>query len=243
MNLAIFHQCYKEKTATSFAVSSFRRHNTDCIYYLVSDGGDDFSDIAKQNNVEWCYENNVTMAMMNSEVALKVINRIKKYFEISSCKYLMLMEDDIWCRGKIDFDFEFNAIGANSINNIYHPDALSYISKKYGVDIKNNYFNLCGGSILNRDIFFYNFDIIEKFLFEDHDYIRKISKYENSGFEYGGWDSTLNMLYIICNKEVGINPEITETWRDADWRTNNKKIVHWFKSFYINGNEYSRYYL
>lgn len=243
MNLAIFHQCYKERRATEFAASEFRLHNPNYKYYLVSDGGDDFSKIAKKNNIEWYYEDNVTMAMMNSDIALKVINRLKKYFEISSCEYLMLMEDDIWCRGEIDFNFSFNAIGANSKNNVYHPDALSYISKKYNVEIKNNYFNLCGGSILNREIFINNFDLIEKFLKEDHDYIRQISKYEYDNFEYGGWDSTLNMLYIICNKEVGINPELTETWRDKDWKTNNKKLVHWYKSHYKRGEEYERFYL
>jgi hypothetical protein len=238
MDLAIFHQCYKERAATEFSMAEFRRHNLNYDYYLVSDGGDDFSDIALKHGVKWFYEPNITMNGIDSSKALPAIKRIKKYFEISRCKYLLLMEDDLWCRGKIDFKFDFNALGANSKNNIYDNQALEYVAYKYKVTIRNNYFNLCGGSILNGEIFIKNFDLIEQFIMEDHDHIRNLC----NNF-YGSLDSILNMLYIVCNKEIGINPELTETWRDRDWKTNGKKLVHWYKSHYVQGEGFQKYYL
>lgn len=243
MDLAIFHQCYKERQATEFAISEFRLHNPDNKYYLVSDGGEDYSDIAKNFNTEWYMEDNTTMNKLSGEVALKIVNRLKKYFTISGCEYLLLMEDDIWCRGRIDIQFEFNAIGANSFGNLYSKDVVSYILSAYNIDISEAFYNLCGGSILKRDIFFNNYDAIVDFLLNHHDNLIKSEINKNYSQIYGSLDSTLNMLYIINNKVVGINPEITETWRNPDWKTNGKKLVHWYKSHYKNRNNYIKYYL
>ena len=44
MILAAYHQAYKNKRATEEAIKSFREHN-DGPYFLVSDGGDDFTDV------------------------------------------------------------------------------------------------------------------------------------------------------------------------------------------------------
>lgn len=245
INLAIFHQCFKEKAATEFAIEQFLIHNENLRskYYLVSDGGDDFSDIAKKYNINYYHEDNIGMKIMDGQTALRAIKRIIKLFEISKCNYLMLMEDDILCRGKLDYDHDFNAIGANSKGNLFDPDSLEYIADKYKITIKNNFFNLCGGSLLNKDIFFNRYDYIEHFLLNEHDYICTRSKKHDCNWQYGNWDSTISMLYTICEKEIGINEELTETWRDADWKTNKRKLVHWYKSKYINGKDYERYYI
>lgn len=245
INLAIFHQCFKEKVATDLAIGQFLLHNIDVKskYYLVSDGGDNFSDVAKKHDINYFYEDNIGMSIMDGKTAVRMVKRLIKFFTISNCDYLMLMEDDVWCRGKLNYSYDFNAIGTNSTNNVYYEGALDYVSKKYNVTIRNNFFNLCGGSILNKQIFFEKYDLIEYFLLNDHDYIKNLSMSKISNCDYGNWDSTLNMLYIICGKEIGINEELTETWRDYDWKTNNKKLVHWYKENYANGSGYRKYYL
>jgi len=43
-----YHQCYKNKKATEFAIQKFRQYNPDAPYYLISDNGEDFSDIAEK---------------------------------------------------------------------------------------------------------------------------------------------------------------------------------------------------
>ena len=245
MDLAIFHQCYNERQATEFAISEFKKYNPDYKYYLVSDGGEDYADIASKYGAEWNHECNTTMNGLTGRVVLKIVDRLIKYFTISNAKYLMLMEDDIWCRGHINFDFEFDAIGANSTGNLYPENIVYYVNQKYNIDISNKFYNLCGGSIINRNIFFDNYENIKKFLIEDQDLLIQIgtTNYCNLNYVYGSLDSTLNMLYLISGKDSIINPEITETWRDKDWRTNNKKIVHWYKTNYKNGTQYTRYYL
>lgn len=243
MNLCVFHQCFKERAATDFAIKEFIHYNGNENYYLVSDGGPDLSDIAAKYNVNWCYEPNITMNGLNGESVLNLIDRLKKYFTISECKYLMLMEDDVWCRGKLDYNFEFNAMGANSIYNIYHQDILSYVQNKYNLKIYNDYYNLCGGSILNRNIFFDHYDTLKSFALNDHDHLVELSKNKFENMVYGSWDSILNMLYMICGKAVLINEDLIETWRDNTWRTSNHKLVHWFKTFYEAGKGYEKYYL
>lgn len=243
MNLAIFHQCYNEENATEFAISEFKKYNSEYKYYLVSDGGEDYSSIAKKFNAEWFMEENTTMNELTGLTVLKIVHRFKKYFTMSNSEYLLLMEDDVWCRGSININYEFNAIGANSPNNLYSKEVTDYIMSIYNIDIKNKFYNLCGGSILKRDIFFDYYDIIEDFLLHHHDTLIKLETDKNYNYVYGSLDSTLNILYNICKKDVGVNPELTETWRDADWKTNNKKLVHWYKSHYKKGKEYERFYL
>lgn len=239
MDLCVFHQCFKERAATDFAIKEFVYYNGNKNYYLVSDGGPDLSDIAAKYEVNWCHEENITMNTSSGNGLLKLIDRLKKYFTISGCKYLMLMEDDVWCRGKLDYNFEFNALGANSTNNVYEPQILSYIKNKYPITVDNNYFNLCGGSILNRNIFFDHYDTIKSFALNDHDILLSLTKDKYYGF----WDSALNLLYMICNKEISINPDAVETWRDPTWRTGQHKIIHWYKSLYEHGKGFESYYL
>jgi hypothetical protein len=44
---SVYHQCFDNIKATEFAVANFRDHNPNVPYYLLSDGGLDFSEIAK----------------------------------------------------------------------------------------------------------------------------------------------------------------------------------------------------
>jgi hypothetical protein len=243
MDLAVFHQCYNEYRATEFALEQFKQHNPDYQYFLVSDGGPDFSDLANKHNAIYSTEPNLTMNVMGTNAAQNTLDRIRKYCMLAQTQYLLIMEDDVWCRGRIDFDYEFNALGTNSPMNKYYQGALDYIAEKYQVTIKNSYYNLCGGSILNTKIFIDNYDRLCDYIKYDHNAVRAICKDRTHGYEYGGWDSVFNMLYNICELEVGVNPELTETFRDVDWRTNGKKLVHWYKENYINGEGFRKYYL
>lgn len=243
MDLAVFHQCYNQHRATDIAIEQFRQHNPDYQYFLVSDGGPDYSDLAQKHGTWYSTEPNVTMNGMVNRTAQLTLDRICKYAKLAQTQYLLIMEDDVWCRGRIDFDFEFNALGTNSPQNRYYQGALDYIANKYQITIKNPFYNLCGGSILNTKIFVDNYDRLCDYISQDHDAVKAICKDRTQGYEYGSWDSVFNMLYNICELEVGINPELTETFRDPDWRTNGKKLVHWYKENYINGEQFRQFYL
>ena len=53
MNFLVHHQCFKNKEATKFSISSFREYNPEVPYVLWSDAGDDYSDV---EDVNYFYE-------------------------------------------------------------------------------------------------------------------------------------------------------------------------------------------
>ena len=56
MTLGVFHQVYNKPKATEEAIKSFRKYHPDNPYVLISDGGEDFSAIAKKYNCTYLHE-------------------------------------------------------------------------------------------------------------------------------------------------------------------------------------------
>ena len=232
-SLVAYHQCFTNRKATEFAVKNFREHNPDTPYYLWSDGGSDFSDMAETYNINWVYdERNVGMNYLPAKDAKVIVERLVKCFEDSKCEYMLLMEDDVYCIGNVEVENDFDVAGANTPGNIIAEVAMEYIRKKYSVTPNVNWYNACGGTILNRNIFFENYDKIERFLEEDHDYIIENLSGERYKWSFGSMDSFLNFLYMICGKEISINSDLAEHLRNPNWNSSNYKLVHQYKQHY-----------
>jgi len=232
-SLLVYHQCFKNRNATKFAVKNFRNHNPNIPYYLLSDGGGDFSDIAKEYNLNWVYnEENVDVNNLSSKKAKIIVERILKCFQHSQCNYMLLMEDDIYCRGKIEIENDFDLAGAYTPGNIIAEEAMNYIKQKYNITPNVNWYNACGGSILNKNIFFENYDLIQKFLDEDYDFIIENLSGEKFKWSFGSMDSLLNFLYMICGKEIRVNSDLTEYFRNPNWESSEHKLVHQYKKYY-----------
>jgi hypothetical protein len=237
--IAVYHQCFNNKRATEFALKNFKKYNTDSTYYLISDGGLDFSDVAEKYDCNYYNDNlNVGMNNLNSSQAMVILKRLKYCFDSSNAKYILLMEDDILCRGKIEINENFDLAGADTKNNLIGEKALDYIRKKYNVNPNVNWYNACGGSILNKNIFEENYEKLQKFILEDHDYIREklsgdlFENCPNYSWTYGWMDQMINFLYMICDKKISINPEHIECLRDPMWQSKPHKLVHQYKFNY-----------
>ena len=120
----VYHQCYKNKKATEFVIQQFRQYNPDVPYYLISDNGEDFSDIAEKYN---CYfvldENNTGMNYLPTEHAKILYQRLVNCFNHFNTDYVLLMEDDVLCRGKLLIEDDFNlAMSHVPGNKIYLYD-------------------------------------------------------------------------------------------------------------------------
>lgn len=232
--LVAYHQCFNNRKATEFAVRKFREHNPDIKYYLVSDGGSDFSDIAEKYNLNWVYdERNVGMNYLPAKDSWVLVERIMNCFDDSGCQYMLLMEDDILCRGKIEVENDFDLAGANTPGNFIGKESLEYIQNKYKITPNVNWYNACGGTILNKNIFYENYEIIETFIKEDHDYIMNTLSGEKYGWSFGSMDSFLGFLYMICGKQISINSDLIECLRYPNWESSPCKLVHQYKEHYV----------
>ena len=233
-SLVAYHQCFNNRKATEFVVKNFREHNPDTPYYLWSDAGSDFSDIAAKYNVKWIYdERNVGMNYLPAKDSWVLIERIMDCFDDSKCEYMLLMEDDVYCRGTIEVENDFDLAGANTPGNIIGKEAFQYIKDVYGVNPNVNWYNACGGTILNRNIFYENHAIIKKFLEEDYDYIMNNLSGEQFGWTFGSMDSFLGFLYMICGKEISVNSDLVEHLRNPNWQSSTYKLVHQYKEHYV----------
>lgn len=238
-NIAVYHQCFNNIKATEFALSNFKKHNSNIEYYLISDGGLNFFHLTEKYNCHYYNDNiNVGMNNLNSSQALVILKRLKYCFDVSRAKYILLMEDDIFCRGKIEITEDFDLAGANTPNNLIGESALNYIKQKYNVNPNINWYNACGGSLLNKNIFEKSYDKLIKFIEEDHDFIKtKLSgdTFKNvPGYKwtYGWMDQMICFLYMICDKKISINPEHIECLRDPMWQSKPHKLVHQYKLKY-----------
>ena len=77
----VYHQCYKNKKATEFVIQQFRQYNPDVPYYLISDNGEDFSNIAEKYDCYFVFdENNTGMNYLPAEHAKILYQRLVNCF-------------------------------------------------------------------------------------------------------------------------------------------------------------------
>jgi hypothetical protein len=219
---SVYHQCFKNKKATEFAIQQFKNYNPDVPYYLISDGGDDFSDLAKKYNCIWKYDNsNIGMNYLPPKDAKILYDRLVECFNEVKTDYILLMEDDVLCREHLKINEEFNlAMSYVPGNKLYLYDL---IVKKYNSNPNVNWYGATGGSFLNKNIFTeqkYN-DIIYKFIEEDH------------VFNAGSMDQFITTLYLICGFDCSINNALGETHRTPNWQNTDLPLIHCFKEMYF----------
>jgi len=218
----VYHQCFKNRKATEFAIEQFRKHNPDTPYFLLSDAGNDFSDLAEKYNCTWVYDNkNVGMNYLPPEDAVILYDRLVNCFEVLKTDYIMLMEDDVLCRGKLNIgDEDFNLAASHVPGN--DLKLMNVIIEKYNPNPNINWYGATGGSFLNKNIFTEKqyIDLIRKFILEDH-----IS-------DAGSMDQFITTLYLICKKDCGVNELLVETHRTPNWKNTEHPLVHCFKEMY-----------
>jgi hypothetical protein len=217
-----YHQCFNNRKATEFAIEQFRKYNPDVPYLLLSDAGDDFSDLAEKYNCIWMYDNkNVGMDYLPPEDAMILYSRLVNCFQILNTDYVLLMEDDVLCRAKLemgdeDFDLSASYVPGNTLQ------LWDIILEKYNSNPNINWYGATGGSFLNKNIFTEKqyIDLIHKFILEDH-----IS-------DAGSMDQFITTLYLICKKNCGVNELLGETHRNPNWQNSNLPLIHCYKEMY-----------
>lgn len=218
---AAYHQCYKDYKATEFAVEQFRKHNPDTPYYLISDAGNDFSDIAKKYNCHFVYDPvNTGMNYLTADQAKILYQRLVNCFNHFGTDYILLMEDDVLCRGSLSVEEDFNlAMSFVPGNKIYLYDK---IVEKYNSNPNVDWYGATGGSFLNKNLFTLdaNIEKVNKFIDEDYDQIM------------GSMDHFITTLYLICGYDCSVNTLLGETHRTPDWNNSDLPLIHCYKEMY-----------
>jgi hypothetical protein len=227
--LSAYYACYKNKKATEFVLSNFRKFFPDVIVCLISDGGDDFSDIAKKYDAIYYYMNNLFQSgpinVYSSERMIEWWNRQKLVCDISKSDYTMILEDDVYVLNAFEINENFALKGvAKHQTNLFTKKISDDI---YNLSsIVNDYYGMCGGSIYNSKIFndIYNDVILD--IKNNHDNL--LNDFSNY-YKIAAVDA--NMTYHF-NKRGYV-------YTDAEWLTEdknniqNKSVIHTWKEYYV----------
>lgn len=229
MNFLVHHQCFKNKKATRFALESLRKYNPNSPYILWSDAGEDYSDFIDLYNINYFYSDiNVGYRYYDKNKAHELFDRVRKSCELyPNIPYVMWMEDDVFINGKISVPSNIDFCGGPDVGNRYLGNVFEYLCKKYKVSPNFDYYCTAGGTIMSSEVFTSNFDLIEKFLDEDYDYI-----IENLWSELAHHDIMIMTCHLICNKKYSINPHHVELSRNTNWNDKKFTIIHGYKNNY-----------
>jgi hypothetical protein len=171
--LGAFYMAYNNKKATSFVLENFRRHYPDSPVTLISDGGENFEDIASQFSTHYVKSHNIfyTPGLVGAyydSVRLKELwRRHKISAENANTDYIIILEDDVLVQGKVDLSSKFSLKGTLVGNKM--PALASRIVRESGGETNNDEYGACGGAIYNSKDLLSIYDNTIDFIDKHHD--------------------------------------------------------------------------
>lgn len=237
MTLGVFHQCFKNLKATEHAISSFRKFHKNNPYVLISDNGDDFSQLAAKYDCHYLHEpinlgyrdhtHPSGIYGMTKDEVLTWLTRFKKACEICKTDFILMMEDDILIRGEINVPEDWDFAGYGLPGNKFQPELMKYLSEKYDVFWNVDYYGTGGGSVFKIKPYIENFERVYKIFNEEFDFIKT-----NLCGNFGWVDVWMPVYYYLCGKQYTQNYLLTETTSNGNWLNSGEPIVHRYKNYY-----------
>jgi hypothetical protein len=227
--ISAYYACYKNKKATEFVLSNFKKFFPDSLVCLISDGGDDFSDLAKKYNTEYYYMNNLFQSgpinVYSSERMIEWWDRQKMVCDISKSDYTIILEDDVYTINSFEINEDFSLKGVSRHQTNLFTKQMSKDIFDYG-QIDNDYYGMCGGSVYNSQIFkdIYNDVIVD--IKNNHDYL--INNNFDSYYKLGAVDA--NITYHFNKRSYKY---LDAEWLTEDKNNTNKPMIHGWKEHYV----------
>jgi len=227
MKIGFYYNCYKNKNATDNILRITRNYYPDNPIYLLSDKGDDFTDIAKKYNCKYKYSqvnilggrkiNNKHFMCFSSFEHCKIyMSEVSNAIKYCNTEYLVFLEDDVLIKGNIKKFPEFAGgnIQKNNFNLLLSKEGIKKIKENY--NIKFFFWSIAGGSIIKTKILEDCFKISD----EELKLFDKYCIHENHELWHTN-DVLLSYLLMIKGYTV-------EAWTNTD----KSNIIHPFKKFY-----------
>ena len=223
--LGAYYQVYNNKKATDFVLENFRKHFPDSPVLLISDGGEDFTDLAEKYNTQFVKLHNIFVkdgdAYYDAERMEEGWRRHRLAVENAGTDYVMILEDDVLVQSHVDFgDFSFKGVTVNRIP----PVGMKFITENNG-NAQGSY-GACGGSVYSCKDFLEVYDEAISFTKQYHNEIFFV-------------EPNRDLAAIDCNlvfhfNRVGFNYEkaewLAEYTRNHNW--SNYPVVHQYKLHY-----------
>ena len=149
----VFYQVYKNKKAPVAVLENFRKYFPNNPVVMISDGGEDFSDIAEKYDCSYFWKENIFGNETNgydrhcydAARTIEWWNRQKLVSDLCRKEYVMIVEDDVLFQGHFSIDPPFQLRGVQRSNRMADPilreiKECGYEGSQYG---------MCGGAVYN----------------------------------------------------------------------------------------------
>lgn len=256
--LGVFYTCFTEKKSVEYSLEELYKHYPDIPVYLVSDGGSNFNFLKEKfpnkkletkveedtrgiigvidrnismNGEERYSTKNITPMLHSINVFLK---RIKDAIDYCNTDYLLIMEPDVLVRGKLNINQNDKLLGSK-INPIksYAPKICEYMKNYEGAIEVTNYG--CTPVIFKTS----EFNKILELLKKDTGLIERTYRMF-CNFPY--YDALLAILFGYIGVEERFNPDITECFRNSNWKNSKHPLLHQFRKYYPSKEEHNSIY-
>lgn len=230
------YQVYKNNKATRFALENFRKHFPDNPIVLISDGGNDFSDMAEEFNCTYHMMENLFAKDSKFRIfededhcawnGLRLIEwwrRQKLVCEETGQDYVMIMEDDVFIQDSFDIEPPFYLKGIRRVNP-FMPAMQEDILKCSGKPDRG--YGMCGGSIYNAKTFLSIYDDVVDDIKTNHDRLVKEDRFQWKAL--GAYDLSLTYHF---NKR-GYEYEPAHWLGQVSEGNTGLPVVHQWKSLY-----------
>tara|TARA_R100000008_G_scaffold4749_1_gene2970 strand:- start:10400 stop:11092 length:693 start_codon:yes stop_codon:yes gene_type:complete len=224
--LGAYYQVYNNKKATSFVLERFRKYYPDSPIMMISDGGEDFSDLASRYNTDFVHLHNIfgknDDTYYDSSRMIEGWRRHKLAVENANTDYIMILEDDVLVQDKVEFDdFSFKGATINPLPNI----AINIIRENEGW-VSHGRYGACGGSVYSSSDFLEVFSSALSFTENHHDDLLQHPDFRG----IGAIDLNLVFHFNRMGKPYENAEWLAQKRLHANWE--NFPIVHQYKEHY-----------
>ena len=164
MSLGFVYQCFNEDLSLFNCLKGVREHYPDAPIYLMCDGGgNDYSKVAKHFNCEYVqYLENVNPQFqkdgkdiskeLNIQLYLVYLRRMKDALSFLNTDYVLRLEDDVRCTGKVWHIPKFDIVDPFNTYYIFDEVTNHYINyvrgTPYNKEKDKTYSYNCGGGVI-----------------------------------------------------------------------------------------------
>jgi hypothetical protein len=225
-----YYAVFKNEKATRFVLESFRNHFPENPILLISDGGDDFSHLAKEFNCGYKQLHNIFEPQEEMYCSVRMLEywrRLKLSVDFCNKDYLMILEDDVYIRNYFEIDKHFDLCGSR-LGAKFSTTVKEDIKSTTHKDVDN--YGMCGGSIFNTDVFNKIYDDVILDIIDNHD--EKIKNEVDDWCSLGSTDSSITYHFYKRGYEYQANPWMIEVRENRKWKNTDHPIVHEYKEKY-----------
>lgn len=230
--LGAYFQAYKNKKATDFVLSKFRESYPNSPIMLISDGGEDFTDLASKHRTSYVYLKNIfgtsnVDTYYDSERMIEAWRRHKLAVDNAGCDYIMILEDDVLVQSQIDLH-DFDSRGVVVGNHL--PQAAIEEIERCGGKVGIGQYGLCGGAVYSSKAFLSVYESALAYTKEKHDEIYYRNPPAHPNRSVCAIDCNIVFHFNRCGYSYERAEWLGEVCRNPNWKS--FPVVHQFKEHY-----------